>query len=123
MLYKNRYLICLIDIKTDNIVSVYDNAIQLSEAYNIDGRSMLSKAFKNDYVFKNKYKIEFIDCYEKHNDIFDEEDKKFIEFIEDNNSPRKKICKLFNISERTYYRHLKNSNFKAKVLREYSSWL
>lgn len=121
MLYKKKYLICLIDIATDNIVSVYDNAIQFSEAYKVDGKSILSKAFNGDYVFRKRYKVEFIDCYEKHNDIFAEEDKEFIKFIEKEKPPKvENLCKFINVSERTFYRKSnKFSNFKEKVLKQY----
>lgn len=122
MLYKKRYLICLIDIYTDNIVSVYDNAVQFSGAYKVDGKTILSKAFNKDYIFKKRYKIEFIDCYQKQDDIFKEEDEIFLKFIEEKEAPTiKELCEFKNISNRTFYRRQnKIKDFKELCLKSYN---
>lgn len=101
-LYKGRYLIALYD-KQDYCVGVFVSAKEIQEFLKCS-RDRVNKAL-NRYKSICKNKIYLINCYEKHNDIFNEEDKQFIKFFK-KTMPKtvKEISQELGISERQYYR-------------------
>ena len=109
-LYKNRYLIAVYD-NNENLVDVLCNSREVWK---------YCRAFyRKNEVSYSKYKFYLIDCLEKHNDIFKEEDKIFLEeFEETRKSETRKnvenLMKKYNISLRTAYR-------KYKVLKNYEN--
>ena len=126
MLYKNRYLICLIDRKTDYIAGIFDNCEQFRKVVNNENAPfILNYAFLNPkHIFRKKFKIEFIDCRTITNDVFEDEDRDFIKFLNENNKlTNKERCERLNISERTFYRkqnQFRNKNFEKGLI---FSWL
>lgn len=128
MLYNGRYLICVLDKHTDNILYVFDNPKEFSNMIKKNVSTSISRAFVNpDYIINGKYKIEFIDCMTVNNDIFMEEDKIFIDFVKNNINinkiSNKNLCKILHISERTFYRKIKNSKVRQKVFEKYAEFV
>lgn len=73
-LYKGRYLIAIYD-KKDALVSVGENFNDLS----LDSNYAYLLMHKARMGENTQYKIHLIDCKEKHEDIFKEEDDIFME--------------------------------------------
>lgn len=74
-LYKGRYLIAIYD-KYDNFI---DCGISVRELRLLKHSSVYSQISRNEFFNSEKcYKVVLIDCLEKHNDIFAEEDEIFL---------------------------------------------
>lgn len=103
-LYKGRYLIAVYD-KDDYLIDV---ACSVKELKNISKkRSVYSSISRNIHHKSPVHKYHLIDCLEKHNDIFAEEDEIFLksDFLE--HKTIQQIAKELGISERTLYRKQK----------------
>ena len=113
-LYKGKYLIAIYD-KNDYLVDVSGNPSTLKCFKNSSvARSVISKVFNGE---RKNESIHFIDVFEKHDDIFSDEDKVFLEFVEMEKTSKNTVasfCRENNISERTFYR--KNSIQKGMEL-------
>ena len=98
-LYKGKYLIAVYD-KNDYLLEV---ACSPSELTCFKGAAEYLCKIANGQAISSR--IFLIDVTEKHNDIFAEEDKIFLEYI---NKTRKKTieekARELNMSARTYYR-------------------
>lgn len=101
-LYRGRYLIVTLDKNGD----VKKSYCQPSEYEgNVESfKSIVSRAFNG---LDKRKDILFIDVFEKHDDIFAEEDEAFIEFIKENIAKgAQERSKELGISERDYYRKI-----------------
>lgn len=111
-LYKGKYLIAVYDDE-DNLIDVGCTPSRL----NIVGRCKVTASnYYHIYrVFNKKQqnsRIHFIDCTEKHDDIFAEEDEIFLEYIKNINhcafvdkEPDRVKAERLGVSLRTYMRH------------------
>ena len=112
-LYKDRYLIALYD-KNDYLVDV---GVQPKELNLFRRRvsSFYEKVSRGDKRYWG-YKIFFIECKEKHEDVFKEEDKLFLQEIENSKQGKdeklEEIAKKLGISKRTAYRWVKKGKIK-----------
>ncbi len=102
-LYKGKYLIAVYD-KSGYLIDVACFPTELTCFKNKrQGCNYISQIAGGHRVSD---KIFLIDVTEKHNDVFDKEDKLFLEYIE---GTRKKTiqekAKELNMNVRTYYRH------------------
>ena len=100
-LYKNRYLIAIYD-SNDNLV---DCATRVADLRIFNPKGIYHKISINDFKTRG-HTIHLIDCLERHNDIFSEEDDIFLEetkkqSIEYNLQQQ---AKQLGISLRTAYR-------------------
>lgn len=104
-LYKGRYLIALLD-KEGNIEEV--GGIDEIKLSNYRLREYCSRKAKGKCPLN---KFELIDIFEKHDDIFAEEDEEFIKFYEayGYKSDKERMREL-GMSERKYYRLKKYKN-------------
>lgn len=101
-LYKGKYLIALYDLN-DNLIDV---ATSVSKLYKFNSWSSLNHKlnYKNQSNRK-MLKVYLIDCTEKHNDCFKEEDELFL--FEIKTKTDKQIAFELGISLRQYYRRKK----------------
>lgn len=107
-LYKGRYLIAVYD-KNDNFI---DCATSLSELKFIQRQSVYSQISHKQFFGERKFvNVYLIDCLEKHNDCFKEEDEIFLR--EFGRNPET-IAKNLGISRRTYYRWLQKGKIKLE---------
>lgn len=113
-LYKDRYLIALYD-KNDYLIDVGAEPKELNFF-----RSRVSSFYEQVSRGDKRYrgcKMFFIDCKEKHEDVFKEEDELFLEEIENSKKGKdeklKEIAKKLGISKRTAYRWVKNGKIKG----------
>lgn len=103
-LYKGRYLIALYD-KDDRLVDVGLRPSDL-ELFKHRPESFYEQTCRGDVKFYN-CNVYLIDCLEKHDDIFKEEDEIFLEeinAIESKDEQLEKLAKELGISKRTAYR-------------------
>lgn len=103
-LYKGKYLIVVCD-KDDYIKDVACSPRELVKNYKSKNvaNGAVSHAFNNP---KNNTRMYFIDCTEKHDDIFAEEDEKFLQFIVDTRQePERVKAERLGVSLRTYMRY------------------
>lgn len=99
-LYRGRYLIVVLD-ENGNVEKVCDQPCDNCENKN-SFKSTVSRAFNGK---ENRKDILFIDVFEKHDDIFSEEDEAFIEYIKkDIKKSAKDKAEELGMSERDYYR-------------------
>lgn len=100
-LYKGRYLIALYD-ENDNLIDVGCLPSQL-KLYKNRPQSFYEQKSRGDSLFKN-CKVYLIDCLEKHDDIFKEEDEIFLKEYMETEDRIMEIAKLCGVSRRTVYR-------------------
>lgn len=112
-LYKDRYLIALYD-KNDYLIDVGVEPKELNIF-----RSRVSSFYEQVSRGDKRYrgcKMFFIDCKEKHEDVFKEEDELFLQEIENSKKGKdeklKEIAKKLGISKRTAYIWAKNGKIK-----------
>ena len=74
-LYKGRYLIAVYD-KNDRFVDCATSIMQLKM---FKSNSVYSQISRNQFFSMRKYKVYLIDCLEKHDDVFAEEDEIFLQ--------------------------------------------
>lgn len=98
--YKGRYLIAIYD-KEDRLIDVASTMKELRVVNKETAHSYLSYHKNNK---SNKHKYYLIDVFEKHNDIFEEEDKLFLEMFDKPHITLKEIALQLGITERTLYR-------------------
>lgn len=113
-LYRGRYLIAVYD-KDDRCVCVASNLKELERMGNpCTLYSHLSRQCYSStpYSINARKKYYLIDCLEKHNDIFVEEDKLFLEEIEKIETIAD-IAKRLGVSERTIFRRKAKQRQKA----------
>lgn len=79
-LYKNRYLIAIYD-NNDNLIEVAENPRELLFLKNRPEPYAFIKNFLDKRKNPTTFTIHLIDVYEKHNDIFVEEDKIFLNIV------------------------------------------
>ena len=84
-LYKERYLIAIYDNK-DNLISVGGIPRDIYSDYNSQEYNSLyirlQRILKDKDINQNRgTKVFLIDCFEEHQDIFNYEDKEFLEFM------------------------------------------
>ena len=115
-LYKGKYLIAVCDRKGN----VLDVGLSIAELARGEYRPELYAALSKSRIGKYKYKYVLIDCLEKHDDIFAEEDQIFLDFVESitPKSPEERAKEL-GMSVRNMYRkqeELKKYEDKQKNL-------
>lgn len=101
-LYKGRYLIAIYD-SNDNLI---DSATKVADLH-LFNQFVIYYAFHYGNILKRYgYRIELIDCLEKHNDIFKEEDEIFLQEIREESEDYclEQRAKQLGISKRTAYR-------------------
>lgn len=116
-LYKGKYLIAICDRHGD----IVDVGLSIPEIAARGHRDALYAAFSKSRIDRNKYKYVLVDCLEEHDDIFAEEDKLFLEFVEQleqEKHPVIAMAKEYNIPERTLYRRQQMLRRKANATRE-----
>lgn len=114
-LYRDRYLIAIYD-NEDNLIDVGCNGYDfLSVNYNAVYQALL-RGFKSNKTVvncrKTNYRYFIIDCKEKHDDCFAEEDEKFLEWINAKPSTCKEKAKELGVNLRTYMRYKHNNKLK-----------
>ena len=103
-LYKGRYLIAVYD-DNDNFI---DCGTSIKELTFMKHRTIVEQLSRGSFFTKKKKHIYLIDCLEKHNDCFNEEDEIFLKEI--GNKPTTKtaryelLAKRFGVGLRTIYR-------------------
>lgn len=111
-LFKGRYLIALYD-SDDCLVDVGLNPLELAKTVKRPHTlyENISKGCETLYG----YKVHLIDCLEKHNDIFAEEDELFLQTLDLESVDEKleRIAKELGISKRTAYRWRYNGKLKG----------
>lgn len=103
-LYKGRYLIAVYD-KDDYLIDVACSVKELKCP--TKKSSVYSSISRNVHHKSPTHKYYLIDCLEKHNDIFAEEDRIFLESLPPKKQTLKEIAKEMGVSERTLYRKKK----------------
>ena len=124
-LFKNRYIIAVYSANGEDLLGVYDNPQDMERLLQTKyADCIISRYIKTFGTFPiiqcNSYVFYFIDVFEKHNDVFAEEDRIFLKEL---NLPRKtkmqrvrEYCKRHNVSEKTYYRRQAQQNRKKEDL-------
>lgn len=109
--YKGRYLIAVYEPNDEDFVCTCANMDELKEFLETEwAHTIMSRYIKTFGTFPiircNKYVFHFIDIYEKHNDVFDLEDKEFIKEFCEKPKPSEcdEYCKRHKCSRKTYYR-------------------
>lgn len=103
-LYRGRYLLAVYD-QDDRLLGVETEVQGLQKYYNVNGNYNIAISWCMKH---QKKKLVLIDCLERHNDCFKEEDKKFLEFVESHHKKsQQEISQEIKASVRTYYRKKK----------------
>lgn len=102
-LYKGRYLIALYD-SNDRLIEVAGTCSKIRCA----APESVSRSTKRHY--NTKHKIYLIDCLEKHDDIFAEEDEEFLKWQKRENLTKKDKASEQGLAFRTYLRKEKAVN-------------
>lgn len=108
-LYKNRYIIAVYDEKGEKILGVFDNPKQLNSFLGTKyAGSIISNYIKTFGTFPiikcDKYNFYFIDIFEEHKDVFEQEDNLFLKFYKENKKQSiDEYCKENNIGRRDYF--------------------
>lgn len=127
-LYKGKYLIAVYsrNDEMEYCEGVYESIEQLARYTDVKYiKCVISRSLQTYHTFPTieygMYKFCFIDIYEKHDDIFQEEDKLFIEFYEQNRKESiADFCDRKKIPLRSFQRHLSRykSNLECKYQKE-----
>lgn len=124
MFYKNRYLIALYD-KENYLINVFDNLKEFKKCYSNLSKNTVRCLFWQinnnanlEYKTKNRT-IALIDT-NKINDVFEEEDLIFdkeleLEKFTNHTFSRQEITKMFNITDRTYFRWKEKNLINKKL--------
>lgn len=112
--YRDKYLIAVYD-KDDYLINIASSPSEIfSNISESSARSYLNKVFKGKIKNENIY---FIDVFEKHNDIFAEEDNIFLRQYNLKETNAEKAKKL-GVSLRTYNRYKSKGKLDILFKRE-----
>ena len=112
-LYKGKYLIAVYD-KDDNFVECATSVVELKV---ISTNTYYEQATRQDitkHKFRKGYKVFLIDCLEKHDDIFAEEDEIFLKCVNSKTDIYKMLADKYGKSFKTIQRYIKNGKIKLK---------
>ena len=101
-LYKGRYLIGWYD-KDDNCIGVFSSIKELNEIKKTPNLYSIINHILNKKEGENFTQYRLIDCLEKHEDIFQEEDEIFLKECPEKVTNKMK-AKSLGLSLKTYYR-------------------
>ena len=114
-LYKGRYLIAIYD-NDDNFI---DCATSVKDLWFKNPKSTYSEISRGQFFHRQRdYKVYLIDCLEKHDDIFKEEDEIFLKeealLGRTKGAIYKELLKKYNIGLRTLQRYLKSGKISLE---------
>lgn len=111
-LYRGRFLIAIYD-KRDYLLEVLANPSESKLYHKQSLYEILSRKMRNLKKYKN---IHLIDVFEKHNDIFAQEDRIFFNFVKNSKVSDAKIAEHLGISLRSLYRKKRQSKGFAEMI-------
>lgn len=107
-LYKDRYIIAVYD-QEDRLIDVGADIAEFNGKYpSLEFRLWSIHARNHNYTNRDGLKFHLIDVFEKHDDIFQEEDQLFLEMVDNGvHKTNKQLAEEMGVSLRSFYR--KNS--------------